>query len=315
MKPRRSLFDDPPAPRWLPRLRQRPRTVNIGGRRYVSHGLMRRFWEDIYHVALTIRWPTFFGLAAAVFLVLNALFASLYQLGQHAIANQFPANFGGAFFFSVETLATVGYGDMHPQTVYGHVVATVEIFTGMLSIALVTGLVFARFSRPRAKMIFADHPVIRRIHGQATLMIRAANARQNVIAEASAKLHLLLREQSPEGFRLRRIHDLKLLRDRHPVFMLSWSLMHVIDEHSPLHGLDQDALARAEATLMLSIEGIDETTAQPMLARRQWSYREWRWNHRYVDLVHDDEQGVSHIDYGVFHQVLPVGDEDDDAGL
>ena len=143
MKPRRSLFDDPPAPRWLPRLRQRPRTVNIGGRRYVSHGLMRRFWEDIYHVALTIRWPTFFGLAAAVFLVLNALFASLYQLGQHAIANQFPANFGGAFFFSVETLATVGYGDMHPQTVYGHVVATVEIFTGMLSIALVACIVGA----------------------------------------------------------------------------------------------------------------------------------------------------------------------------
>jgi inward rectifier potassium channel len=298
-------------PRWLQSMSQRPRTIDIGGRPFVSHGLMRRFWDDIYHFALTIRWPVFFGLAATVFVLLNTLFASLYQLGDRAIANQFPANFGGAFFFSVETLATVGYGDMHPQTVYGHIVATVEIFTGMLSIALVTGLVFARFSRPRAKMIFADHPVIRRIHGQPTLMIRAANARQNVIAEASAKLHLLLREASPEGFRLRRIHDLKLLRDRHPVFVLSWSLMHVIDESSPLYGLTPDMLAATEATLMLTIEGIDETTSQSMLARRQWSYREWRWNHRYVDLVHDDEFGVSHIDYSVFHHVLPVDDESD----
>jgi inward rectifier potassium channel len=291
---------------------QRPRTVSIGGRPFVSHGLTQRIWDDIYHFALTIRWPSFFGLAAAIFVLLNVLFGSLYQLGDKPIANQFPNNFSGAFFFSVETLATVGYGDMHPQTVYGHVVATVEIFIGMLSIALVTGLVFARFSRPRAKMIFADHPVIRLIHGQSTLMIRAANARQNVIAEASAKLHLLMRESSPEGFRLRRIHDLRLLRDRHPVFTLSWTLMHVIDESSPLYGLTPELLESTEATVMLSIEGIDETTSQSMLGRRQWSYREWRWNHRYADLVHDDEFGVSHIDYGVFHQVLPVEDGDAD---
>jgi inward rectifier potassium channel len=289
----------------------RPRTVSIGGRSFVSDGLTRRFWDDIYHFALIIRWPVFFGLAATIFVLLNVLFAAFYQLGDHAIANQFPSNFGGAFFFSVETLATVGYGDMHPQTVYGHLVATVEIFTGMLSIALVTGLVFARFSRPRAKIIFTDYPIVRRIHGQDTLMVRAANARQNVIAEASAKLHLLLREVSPEGFRLMRIHDLKLVRNSHPVFSLSWSLMHVIDENSVLHGMTSETLADAKATLMLTIEGIDETTSQSMLARRQWSHRDWRWNHRYVDLIHDDEFGVSHIDYGVFHQVLPVGEDED----
>jgi inward rectifier potassium channel len=290
---------------------QGPRTVSIGGRPFISHGLTRRIWDDIYHFALTIRWPSFFALAAAIFVLLNVVFGTLYQLGDKPIANQYPDNFGGAFFFSVETLATVGYGDMHPQTVYAHVVATIEIFFGMLSIALVTGLVFARFSRPRAKMIFADHPVIRLIHGQPTLMIRAANARQNVIAEASAKLHLLVRETSPEGFRLRRIHDLRLLRDRHPVFTLSWTLMHVIDENSPLYSFTPEILAATEATVMLSIEGIDETTSQSMLGRRQWNHREWRWNHRYVDLVHDDEFGVSHIDYEVFHQVLPVGENED----
>jgi inward rectifier potassium channel len=297
--------------RWLHQLLHRPHTVDVGGRSFISHGLTRHVWDDIYHFALTISWPTFFGLAAAVFLLVNMLFGVLYQLGDHAIANQFPANFSGAFFFSVETLATVGYGDMHPQTLYGHVVATAEIFMGMLSIALVTGLVFARFSRPRAKIIFANHPVIQRIHGQQTLMVRAANARQNVIAEASAKLHLLLREVSPEGFRIRRIVDLKLLRDRHPVFILSWSLMHVIDETSPLFSLDVEALQATEATLLLTIEGVDETTSQSMLARYQWSYRDFRWNHRYVDLVSDDELGVGHIDYSVFHHVLPVEDIED----
>jgi inward rectifier potassium channel len=246
-----------------------------------------------------------------MFLALNVAFAALYQLGDHAIANQFPANFAGAFFFSVETLATVGYGDMHPQTLYGHIVATVEIFSGMLGIALVTGIVFSRFSRPRAKMLFADHPVIRLVHGKRTLMIRAANARQNVIVQATAKLHLLVLEISPEGFRLRRILDLQLIRDRHPVFTLTWSLMHVIDESSPLHGMSEEELVRNQAALMLSIEGIDETTAQSMLARHQWSHREWRWNHRYVDLVHDDEQGVSHIDYRAFHHVLPVEENED----
>jgi inward rectifier potassium channel len=298
-------------PAWLTQWLNRPRTIQINGRPFVSEGLTQRLWDDIYHFALTIRWSAFFGIAAAIFLTLNALFGALYQLGDHAIANQFPANFAGAFFFSVETLATVGYGDMHPQTVYGHIVATVEIFSGMLSIALVTGLVFARFSRPRAKMMFADHPVIHRVHGQRTLMIRAANARQNVVAEASAKLHLLLRESSPEGFRLRRIHDLKLMRDRHPMFTLTWSLMHIIDENSPLYGMSEEDLKATEATLMLSIEGVDETTAQSMLARRQWNQREWRWNHRYVDLVRDDEQGLSHIDYNVFHRVEPVGENED----
>jgi len=288
----------------------RPRIVDIAGRPFVSKGLSRRIWDDVYHRALTVRWPVFFGLAATAFLLLNTLFACLYQLGTQSIANQYPQGFTGAFFFSVETLATVGYGDMHPQTIYAHIVATVEIFTGMTCIAVVTGLIFSRFSRPRAKIIFADHPIVRVIDGQPTLMIRAANTRLNLIAEASAKLHLLRLETSPEGFKLRKIHDLKLVRDRHPIFMLSWSLMHVIDESSPLHGETQETLESTQSAFLLSIEGIDETTSQSMLARRQWSQQDVRWNHRYLDLVSDDGSGLNVIDYRVFHSVLPL-DEDE----
>ncbi len=298
----------------LKRFRQRPRIVDVGGKAFVSVGLSQRFWDDIYHRALTIRWPVFFGLIGAIFLLLNALFATIYQLGDNAIANQYPHGFGGAFFFSVETLSTVGYGDMHPQTVYSHVVATIEIFTGMVSIAVVTGLIFSRFSRPRAKILFADHPVVRTIDGQPTLMIRAANTRQNVIAEASAQLHLLRLETSPEGFRLRKIHDLKLTRDRHPIFVLSWSLMHVIDASSPLFGETSESLDRKQALLLLTIEGIDETTAQSMLARQRWNHSDLRWNHRYIDLVSEGDDGVNTIDYSVFHQVLPLDEGEKPSG-
>jgi inward rectifier potassium channel len=294
----------------LLRTLRRPRVIELAGRSFVSQGLPRRFWDDIYHRALTISWPVFFGVAGAIFLLLNAIFALVYQLGAGSIANQYPHGFGGAFFFSVETLSTVGYGDMHPQTVYAHIAATVEIFTGMVSIALVTGLIFSRFSRPRAKILFAQHPIVRLIDGQPTLMIRAANTRQNVIAEAAAQLHLLRLEISPEGFRLRKLYDLKLIRDRHPIFQLSWSLMHVIDASSPLYGETVESLESKQTAFLLSIEGIDETTAQAILARQQWSHGDLRWNHRYLDLVSEDAAGINTIDYTVFHNVLPLDDEE-----
>src|SRR5260370_29018948 len=128
-------------------------------RHVVTHGLKAYFWQDIYHIALTVRWPLFFAVVALLFLLLNFGFALLYQLGHHAIANQAPAGLLGAFFFSVETLATVGYGDMHPDTIYGHTIATCEIFAGMSGIALTTGMIFARFSPPHARTLFARRAV------------------------------------------------------------------------------------------------------------------------------------------------------------
>ncbi|GGA10646.1 ion channel [Dyella caseinilytica] len=296
-----------------PLIRRKPRIVQIGGRPFVSEGLPERMWDDFYHRALTVSWPVFFGLATSVFLTFNAIFAMIYQVDPHGIANQFPKGLAGAFFFSVETLATVGYGDMHPQSIYTHVVATSEIILGMGNIAVVTGLIFARFSRPQAKILFGKHPIVRTIEGKQTLMLRAANMRLNLIAQASAQLHLLRRYQSPEGFQLRRIEDLKLVRDHHPIFVLSWNVMHVIDEDSPLYGISHESLEDSEATLLLTIEGIDETTSQSMMARHQWSIKEVRWNHRYLDLVRRDENGLNVIDYTIFDDVLPIDEESQDA--
>ncbi|WP_322103747.1 ion channel [Paraburkholderia sp. J41] len=284
------------------------RRLRVGAREVLVYGMPLQTWGDFYHSALTMRWSTFFASLAALFLLLNAGFACLYQLGAAPIANQSPHGFPGAFFFSVETLATVGYGDMHPQTLYAHLVATLEIFVGMSSIALATGLIFARFSRPRARIMFAREAVVHPIEGRLTLMVRAANARQNVIAEAGAKLRLIRVETTPEGYTSRRIHDLKLVRDQHPLFTLGWNLMHVIDESSPLHGATAELLASQNASLHVVIEGSDESTAQTMQARYSWSDQHIRWHYRYVDLMRD-EDGVSTLDYTYFHDVVPFDGE------
>ncbi|GLU32762.1 ion channel [Trinickia caryophylli] len=286
--------------------RGRGRVVRTQTGTIVTHGMPATGMLDLYHRALTARWPTFFASLAALFLVLNAAFAGLYLLGDAPIVNQSPPGFLGAFFFSVETLATVGYGDMHPRTAYAHLIASLEIFTGMSSIALATGLIFVRFSRPRALIMFSHYAVVQPIDGKPTLMVRVANARQNVIGEAGAKLRLMRYETTPEGYRVWRIADLALVRDRHPIFLLGWNLMHVIDETSPLAGESAESLAASRASLMLHIEGADETTTQSMEARHAWSHDEIRWQHRFVDLLYDDEDGMRHIDYTHFHDVTPL---------
>ncbi|MGH8269007.1 MAG: ion channel, partial [Steroidobacteraceae bacterium] len=183
-----------------------------GGRQVITYGLPMRPWQDLYHLFMTMSWPRLFASFAGFFALFNLAFAAAYQMQAGDVANLNPGGYWGRFFFSVETLATVGYGDMHPQTVYAHVIASIEIFTGMMSLALITGMMFARFSRPTARILFARHAVIRQFDGVRTLMLRAANERQNVIMEATAQLRLIRDEQTAEGYRIRRIFDLPLRR-------------------------------------------------------------------------------------------------------
>jgi inward rectifier potassium channel len=288
-----------------PRRARGSRELRLDDRVVIEHGMPTPLWQDLYHRALMVRWPMFFVSLAVLFLLLNTVFATLYMLGNAPIANQFPAGFGGAFFFSVETLATVGYGDMHPQTVYAHWIATLEIFVGMSSIALATGLIFARFSRPHAKIVFAQHAIVRPLDGRMTLMVRSANARQNVIAEARARLRIMRQETSIEGFTLRKLYDLTLVRDQHPVFKLGWILMHVIDESSPLFGETAQSLKDRDTSLLLTLEGVDESTSQTMLARHTWSCKQIYWHHRFVDIM-SERDGVSHIDYSHFDEIVPL---------
>src|SRR5262245_24648293 len=251
---------------------------------------------------MAVYWPVFFGSAAALFVTLNAIFAFLYWLGHEPIANAEGNGPLAYFYFSIETLATVGYGDMHPQTDYGHLVATVEIFTGMSFLAVMTGLVFARFSRPKARFVFARHAVVASHHGRPTLMVRVANARHNTISGATAKLWLIRAEITPEGQVLRRYYELALERKENPVFVFSWTIFHAIDEFSPLSGLNADQLAKGEAALVLTVNGFDDASAQQLWARQPYSYRDIRWQHRYADITSWAE-GRMILDYERFHDV------------
>ncbi len=276
------------------------------GRRVLRVGLPRRRWQDLYHRYMTLTWPRLFATFAGFFVAFNLLFASIYALQPDDIAHLNPPGFWGRFFFSVETLATVGYGDMHPQTMFAHIIASIEIFTGMMSLAVIAGMMFARFSRPTARVLFARHAVIRPLDGVPTLMLRAANERHNVILEAQARLRLARNEQSVEGYRLRRIHDLRLRRAEQPAFLFGWTLLHPLEPDSPLAGETLESLQAADAFLILTLSGIDETTGQTLTAHHEYPPEALRWRHTFVDILSSSSDGVDRVDYGKFHDIVPL---------
>src|ERR1700692_478543 len=302
----------PPRPHLIPHAHRpiAPRRIKLGKREIFTQGLAREVWHDLFHLFMTISWPRLFATLASFFLVFDILFGLLYYLVPGCIANLNPPGFAGAFFFSVETLATVGYGDMHPQTLYGHLVAMAEIFVGLMSLALITGIMFARFSRPRARFLFTRNAVVRPIDGKMTLLVRAANRRQNVVQDASAHLRMLRDDVTTEGFRIRRVIDLPLVRSQHPMFFLGWTIMHVIDDASPLKSATAESLHELSATFVLSLSGTDETTGQVLMARAEYSSEDLRWNATSHAVLEEAEDGTLHVDYGKFHDVEPLANSE-----
>ncbi len=280
------------------------RVVRFGGREIIAEGLRLNFWADISHRCMTASWPAFIGGAALIFIAFNAVFAVFYWIGDQPISNVPGRAYIDYLYFSIETLSTAGYGDMHPQTHYGHFIATVELFTGIFSMSLMTGLIFARFSRPNARLLFADHPVISSHEGEPTLMVRLANERHNIIGNATAKLWLLRNVVSKEGQSLRRFFELPLVRNEHPALALSWTLYHVLDEKSPLYGLDENDYGAFNVSLVVVVTGYDVVAAQTIHARRSYDHTDIRFGQRYADILDTSEDGRLRIDYGKFHETL-----------
>ena len=281
------------------------RVVRLGSREVITEGLHLNFWADISHRCMTASWPAFIGGAALVFVAFNAFFATFYWIGDQPISNVPDGAYIDYLYFSIETLSTAGYGDMHPQTHYGHFIATVELFTGIFSMSLMTGLIFARFSRPSARLLFADNPVISSHDGEPALMIRLANERHNIISNANARLWLFKNIVSKEGRSFRRFYELPLLRNESPALALSWTLFHIIDEASPLHGLGADDLESIQASLVIVVSGYDVVAAQTVHARKSYEYLDIRFGHRYAEILDTAEDGRVRVDYGRFHDTLP----------
>jgi inward rectifier potassium channel len=275
----------------------------------VGLGAWYSYWRDPYHLLLTIPWTGFLLLIGVAYLVINTLFALAYLAGGDCVANARPGNFLDVFFFSVQTLASIGYGAMYPKTVYANAIVTIEAIAGLMGIAVMTGLAFARFSRPTARVVFSRVAVITPHNGEPTFMFRTANQRRNQILEAQMRVYMMQDEVTAEGHKIRRIYDLKLRRSLSPSFTLSWSAMHTIDEFSPLYGMTTESLVQTNTSVVVSLSGIDETVAQVVHARHTYGASDILWNYEFVNIIHDTDDGHRYIDYQYFHDVLPLDDE------
>jgi inward rectifier potassium channel len=292
----------------------RTKSVKIGDREFLTKGLEHSFWSDAFHNCMGVSWPKFFVGFAVYFVVINVIFATLFWLDRDSIANVRPDHFADRFYFSIETLATVGYGDMHPANDYGHLVTTLEIFTGMSTLAVYTGLVFARFSRPRAKVLFADAMTLGRHDGQTMLMARFANARHSAVNEAQAEIWLLFSEATAEGVRYRRFRNLPLVQRRNPIFAFSWTLFHPIDETSPLHGLGQAELEEMDAFFVVIFDGLDDASGQKVNARQGYDLKSLRVGHVFSDILSTSESGLPQLDYSMLHATEPEDLDQAEAG-
>jgi inward rectifier potassium channel len=266
-------------------------------------GMPRTGLRDAYHFMMNIPVSGLLAVLVVVYLVANALFATLYMAFPGSIAHAEPGSFADAYFFSVQTMATIGYGALLPGSMAGNLIATAETVVGMLTVALSAGVVFARVSRPTARMMFSEVAIIGKRNGRETLMFRIANQRRTQIVEAQITVAMLRDETTLEGETVRRFHDLKLERDRTPIFALSWTVLHVIDEDSPFFRATHDSLKAMNAEIICSITGVDEIFAQPVHARYGYAVEDLRWNTRFIDIISRDEDGKRYIDYRLFHDV------------
>lgn len=284
----------------------RHRTVRVGDTSIVTHHRRQSRLSDPYHLVLTLSWPRFFAALVLLFVLVNLAFGTAYWLLPGSVANARAGAFFDYFFFSIETLATVGYGVMSPASTAGHILASLEILAGMVGIAITTGLVFARFSKPTARILFSERAVIRDFDGARMLMLRIANERHNRIVEATATLSLVRVEINAQSESFVRIHDLRLVRERTPVFALTWTLMHPIDQHSPLYGLDAAQLAASRSRVLVSITGHDETLAAPVYAGNSYAAEDLVFDSRFVDILSLTPDGQQQIDLTRFHDIEPA---------
>jgi len=273
------------------------------GQSVVRSGSAKRPLADLYHLLLNARWSSLLASFAAYYVIANTLFALLYLAGGDDIANARHGSFSDAFFFSVQTMATIGYGLEAPQTLYANVIVAIEAFVGVVSFALATGLFFAKFSRPTARVLFSKLAVISRRDGVPSLMFRMANERANQIVEGRVQVSLARTETTVEGEEVRRFYDLALSRTRSPLFVLTWTVIHPITADSPLAGATRESLLASEGEIIVSVTGVDETLSQSIYAR--WSYvpDEIVWDARFVDIMSTLPDGRRHVDYTRFHEV------------
>jgi inward rectifier potassium channel len=280
-------------------MRRRPRQIRVrsGQFEFVKLNAEKFDWRDTYHLILTLSWPGFAGLVFGIYLLINLVFAALYMLEAHAVAEMRPGSFFDAFFFSVETLATVGYGHMYPESFYGHLITMLEIMVGMFGLAVITGLIFVRFSRPTARMHFSKVAVIAPFDGVPNLMIRVANLRHQAMVEPEFRVMLVRSTTTAEGDDVRRFRSLKLDFDHLISFPAVLTVRHRIDETSPLFGMTPEDFQQQDIRIIASIVGVDTVIVAPVQSFGDYNYEQIEWNRRFVEIYDQNEEGEWTVDY------------------
>ncbi len=262
--------------------------------------------RDFYHTLLRLSWWRTVATITIAYIVLNALFGVVY-LVSGGVSNAAPGSFLDAFFFSVQTMVTIGYGTMVPVTRLTNFIVTGEAILGVIVNALVTGLVFSKFSRSSARIMFMTRLTIAKRNGIPTLSLRVGNQRSNLIIEARVRITFVRRELTLEGETFYRLVDLVLERDNSPAFSRSWTVLHVIDESSPLHGLTEEALrADEDAEFVVTVVGTDDTSFQPVHARFTYSGKDVVFDARPADILSWRDDGKFVVDMGKFQDIVEV---------
>lgn len=292
----------PPSHSVSPRKASAPARIVPRGGEFVVHKIGARSsrFRDLYYRVLASSWPSFLLHAALAYVFVNGAFAAMFLLGGDCIENARPGNFLDSFYFSVQTFATIGYGKLLAKTEYAQMLVVLESFVGILAVALLTGLMFAKFSKANARVLFSSVAVVSVRDGVPCLMFRKANERGNRIVDAQIRAFLIRTEHTREGERMRRFIDLPLVRSSTPFFQLTRTSLHVIDESSPLYGYTATSLEDAD----IEVTGLDETVSQTVHARHSYVSDEIIWNARFVDIMSLGPDGVRHIDYTKFHDVV-----------
>lgn len=286
------------------RRRHAPIPVRSGRTEFLKINAARGGWRDGYHWVLSLKWPQFALFLLGSYVAINLFFGALYWLGD-GIAD-LPRGFPYAFFFSVETLATVGYGHNYPATLYAHIIVTIEIFIGMIWLAVITGLIFVRFARPTARILFSDNIVIGNHDGKPSLMFRVANLRHTSMADARFRITFSRDERVQEGEMIRRFYPLAVYPAHMIRFPAALTIRHTIDEESPLYGETAVSLEKSDAFFLASVTSYEEVIAASVQSQQDYAHEDIRWGERFVDIYEELEGRKLQVDYGRIHHTEAV---------